>query len=187
MSRIRLLLFSLNYFDLESQDRKILHIAPNINEFNYFRKHVTKMSNYDRLNIKKFDHINLNQDLTKTNIKSDTYDLVIAWHVFEHIPNDTKAINEVYRLLKPNGNALVSVPIFPENNIKTLEDESIDYKDYEKIHGHYDHCRSCGFDYYERFESSGFSTKTLLANKLKTTDLDKFGLKKDHVVWNFTK
>ena len=56
----------------------------------------------------------------------------------EHIPQDVKAIEEVYRLLKPGGCFLVSVPIYPIGNKTTFEDSDILYADFEVVHGHYE-------------------------------------------------
>lgn len=187
LPRTRLVPFSLKYFDLINNNPKILHIAPNKNEYNYIKKNVTQLANYDRLNNRPVTHINLIQDLRQTNLENETYDLAIAWHVFEHIPEDTKAIAEVYRLLKHNGKFLISVPIYPNENLKTYEDPRIEYKDFKKIHGHYDHYRSCGLDYYERFEPIGFKTKDLFVNTIGEQDIKKYGLSKNHVVWCFTK
>lgn len=187
LPRTRLVSFTIDYFKLAVDKPLILHVAPNLNEYNYIRKHVAKESNYDRLNIRKVAHINIVQDLTQTNLKSDYYDLAIAWHVFEHIPEDKKAIYEVFRLLKPGGHFLISVPIYPMGNSTTYEDITIAYKNYEKIHGHYDHCRSCGLDYYQRFEDLGFTTEELKVDSLNTETIDYFGLRADHVVWCFTK
>ena len=44
------------------------------------------------------------------NIKSNTYDLLVSSHTIEHIKDDLAAINETYRLLKPNGFALITTP-----------------------------------------------------------------------------
>lgn len=187
LSRTRLIPFALRYFELTKNEPKILHVAPNVNEYTYVKRQITPLANYDRLNIRPVKHINLMQDLTATTLQSDTYDLVIAWHVLEHIPKDKEAIKEVYRLLKPNGHFLVSVPIFPIGNLKTFEDLTIPYNQYEKIHGHYDHCRSCGLDYYQRFESVGFKTIELRINNIPKEQQEFNGLKNDHVVWCFQK
>ena len=187
LPRTRLVPFSLKHFDLIGANPRILHIAPNKNEYNYIGKNVTQLSNYDRLNIRPIAHINIVQDLTKTNLENNSYDLAIAWHVLEHIPEDIKAITEVYRLLKPNGKFLISVPIYPIGNLKTYEDSKIAYKDYGKIHGHHDHCRSCGLDYYERFEAIGFKTQALYVKKIEKSKIDLLGLSENHVVWCFSK
>lgn len=187
LPRTRLIPFALRYFELDKGAPKTLHVAPNVNEYNYLKSNITPLSNYDRLNIRNVSHINIVQDLTSTTLDNDTYDLVIAWHVLEHIPKDIKAIEEVYRFLKPGGHFLVSVPIYPRNNKTTYEDFTIPYKDFESVHGHYDHCRSCGLDYFKRFETVGFKTDTLLVSRLNLKDMEYFGLRGDHVVWCFTK
>ena len=122
LPRTRLIPFSLGYFDLVKSNISVLHIAPNVNEYNYVKKRFPQLSRYDRLNIRNVKHINLVKDITKTNIEDQTYNLIISWHVFEHIPDDLKAIFEVYRLLKPEGKLLISVPIYPVGNLKTFED-----------------------------------------------------------------
>jgi len=40
-------------------------------------------------------------------------DLVLATDIVEHLDNDKKAIGEIYRVLKPGGYALLTVPMFP--------------------------------------------------------------------------
>ncbi|MDU8885461.1 class I SAM-dependent methyltransferase [Yeosuana sp. MJ-SS3] len=179
--------FSLQYFGLIKKNLKILHIAPNVNEYNYVKSNFDTLLCYDRLDIKKRKHTNIKQDITQMNIADNTYNLVIAWHVFEHIKDDIKAISEIYRVLKPTGYLLVSVPIYPIGSILTYEDNRINYKDYYKIHGHHDHCRSCGLDYYKRFESVGFKTKVLDLKKVESIKMETFGLLKEHVVWCFNK
>ncbi len=156
LPRTRLIPFSLRHFGLINDNQKILHIAPNLNEYNYVKNTFQKIKQYDRLNIREVPHINVVQDITKTDIANDTYDLVIVWHVLEHIVEDRKAASEIYRILKPQGNLLMSVPIYPVGNLTTFEDPTIKYEDYEEVHGHDDHCRSCGMDYYQRFEACWF-------------------------------
>ncbi|MBU3935368.1 class I SAM-dependent methyltransferase [Patescibacteria group bacterium] len=49
------------------------------------------------------------QNLTKY-IKPKTVNILIASHVIEHIENDTRAINETYKVLKKNGIAIILTP-----------------------------------------------------------------------------
>jgi len=187
LSRTRLIPFSLKYFKLIKKNLKILHIGPNINEYNYVKENFEELSYYDRLDIKKRKHTNITQSIVNTDLDSDIYDLVIAWHVFEHIKDDLSAISEIYRVLKPKGQALVCVPIYPVDNQITFEDIDIIYEDYHKIYGHHDHCRSCGLDYYKRFESKGFKTQVLDLKITNKATLEKHGLNKEHIVWCFNK
>jgi ubiquinone/menaquinone biosynthesis C-methylase UbiE len=139
------------------------------------------------LNLSKADHINVVGDITNFDKNDNKYSLIIAWHVLEHISDDSNAISEMYRVLKPDGSLLLCVPIFPSGNKKTFEDKNSDPSTYRNIYGHPDHVRSCGLDYYKRFENSGFKTETLSVKNLKDHDIEFFGLSKDHVVWLFRK
>lgn len=49
-------------------------------------------------------------DATKLPFKDNSFDRIIATEVLEHISDDQKAIAEMYRVLKPGGIAIVTVP-----------------------------------------------------------------------------
>lgn len=187
LPRTRLIPFSVDYFKLAKADLKVLHVAPNKTEYLGVKTKLGKVLQYDKLDIRAVKHVNLVQDLTQLTLQDNTYDLVVIWHVFEHIVEDAKAISEVYRILKPQGHLLMSVPIFPVNSQTTYEDKSILYKDYKRIHGHEDHCRSCGLDYYKRFENQGFKTQELKVSNQEDAFIAKYGLNTGHVAWCFTK
>ena len=78
-------------------------------------------------------------DATNIPYANDTFDLVICNHVLEHISNYLDAINEIYRVLKPNGTAIIQTPYskilsqnFEERNIDTDEQRLFFYG--EKCH-----------------------------------------------------
>ena len=45
-----------------------------------------------------------------TLVTRESIDLAISTHVIEHVPNDVKAMNELYEVLKPGGRAVLSTP-----------------------------------------------------------------------------
>ena len=51
-------------------------------------------------------------DVLDLPILDDTFDLVLATDIIEHIDNDTLAICELTRVLKPGGKLLITVPTF---------------------------------------------------------------------------
>lgn len=187
LPRTRLVGYALRHFKIPLNSERVIHIAPNLNEYKFMKRWLEKGTQYDRLNIREVPHINLVQDMTNTSLADNVYDLALSWHVFEHIPEDKKAISELYRIMKPGGKALISVPIYPVGNTETYEDPEIKYEDFEKVHGHYDHCRSCGLDYFRRFEAAGFNTETLMVKDVVDDDISHYGLRTDHVVWCFSK
>ncbi len=186
LARTRLIPFSINHFGVSKKDISLLHVAVNEPEYKYITTNFNFIK-YDRLDIVKKKFVNLVQDLTKTDLLDNQYDFILIWHVLEHIPNDLVAISEMYRILKPKGKLLVSVPLYPANNPKTYEDIAIERSEFERIHGHDDHCRSCGLDYYERFEKVGFKTSTLHVKNLENSIKNKFGLSNNHTAWLFEK
>lgn len=187
LERTRLIPYSLRYFKLINDNINILHIAPNESEYNFIKKRIHNYKKYDRLNISSSKYCNIIDDITNSNLKSNSYDLLISWHVLEHIENDYKAIQEMYRILKIRGKLLLSVPIYPPFSKFTYESNDVKRKDYEKIHGHHDHCRSCGEDYYEKFEKAGFKTSELYVKNLNVEEKIKYGLRDDHIAWCFEK
>lgn len=78
-------------------------------------------------------------DITQIDEKNDAYDIIICYHVLEHIVNDKKAISELYRILKPQGELIIQTP-FKNGNI--YEDYSITSDSERKKHfGQEDHVR----------------------------------------------
>ncbi|MFC5195475.1 class I SAM-dependent methyltransferase [Bizionia hallyeonensis] len=187
LPRTRLIPFSIDYFDLAKTKLKVLHVAPNKTEYFGVKTKLHDVMQYDKMDIRAVKHVNLVEDLTQLTLEDNTYDLVVIWHVFEHIVEDTKAISEVYRVLNTGGQLLMSVPIFPVHSLATYEDVAIPYANYQEIHGHEDHCRSCGLDYYKRFEAHGFRTAELQVRDLDDSLVKKYALSTGHVAWCFTK
>jgi SAM-dependent methyltransferase len=52
------------------------------------------------------------QPLEEIGLPSNEFDLVILWHVLEHVPSPRDTIREAARILKPGGTLLVAVPNF---------------------------------------------------------------------------
>ena len=48
-------------------------------------------------------------DAENLNFKSNSFDIVYSWGVLHHSPNTSKAISEVFRVLKPNGIAKIMI------------------------------------------------------------------------------
>lgn len=55
--------------------------------------------------------------------EDNRFDMVIASHVVEHLPNKVRPHQEIHRILKPEGISLIKVPHFSVNNAHNLEHE----------------------------------------------------------------
>lgn len=85
--------------------------------------------------------VTLRTDLTTLPFPDAAFDVVVASHVLEHIPDDRAAIAELSRVLRPDGIAVLPVPIV---NVQTVEyPEPNRFEDY--------HVRAPGPDYYDRY------------------------------------
>ena len=95
-------------------------------------------------------------DLTEINYPDESFDMIICNHVLEHIIDDRKAMDELYRILNPGGCAILQVPISLSLD-KTYEDSSVTTpSEREKIFGQSDHVRIYAIDYLDRLKESGF-------------------------------
>lgn len=102
-------------------------------------------------------------DITNIFFQDDMFDYIICIHVLEHILDDIKALSELYRVLKPNGIAFLSVPYRNE----LFEDYSITLpKEREKFYGKSDHVRNYDFKtFLSRIKNAGFNIKVSYSSK----------------------
>lgn len=54
----------------------------------------------------------LNQDVQKLTFPDASFDLVTSNQVFEHVPDDVAGYRETYRVLRPGGAMIFSVPLY---------------------------------------------------------------------------
>ena len=94
-------------------NKHILHIAPEKSLCESIRKKSKKYYCLDQAPNKLYMS---KDDLTDLNVfKDNTFDIVICFHVLEHIIDDIKAISEIKRVLKKTGIAFISVPLKNKN------------------------------------------------------------------------
>ena len=97
-------------------------------------------------------------DILDIQYKENTFDYVIMNHVLEHIPDMDKAMAEVKRVLKPDGNLVLSFPICADQDTLELPGVMTAAERLEK-YGQEDHVRLFGRDYLERIKAFGLDVK----------------------------
>jgi SAM-dependent methyltransferase len=123
---------------LNPANLKMLHVAPEP----FFRELFSKQfGQYESADIDRND-VDHRVDLQQLPFEDGSYDFVFASHVLEHIPDDEKAISEICRILKPNGIAMLPVPLVAEKTVEYPEPNPNEAY----------HVRAPGLDYFARYE-----------------------------------
>ncbi len=148
--------------------KKILHLSPEKNVF-YFLNKNTSVTTADLMPsfYKDIDKNISQQDATHFSYKDETFDLVIANHILEHIPDDVYAMKEIFRVLKNGGQAILQVP-YSKKNQHTSEDKNLnDPLLQSQLFGQKDHVRIYALNnYIERLRSAGFAVQIIQAEDL---------------------
>jgi len=148
--------------------KNILHLSPEPNVFRFLKKQATVTTAdlmpgfYQQID----PHIQF-ADATRLPFPGNTFNLVIANHIMEHIPDDSLAMREIHRVLQPGGIAVLQVP-FSETIPHTLEESSIrDPQQQSALFGQKDHVRIYALtDYLQRLQQAGFQVNYLAYESL---------------------
>lgn len=181
LERHRLLwLYLKNNTDFFTSNKKVLHFAPE----QAFYKRFRQLKNLDYTTTDLLSPLaDVKADISNLPFKDNSYDVILCNHVLEHIPDDTKAMQELYRVLKPNGMAILQIPQ-DLNRANTFEDNAItDKKERAEIFGQYDHVRIYGRDYFDKLRSVGFKVDEVdYTSQLSLEDIDKYRLTKGEII-----
>lgn len=178
INRNRRLWLILNNGLLHS-NTKILDFSPSRSLYRLMKKN----PNYISSDISGDFLANVSYDITNIEANNDSFDLIICYHILEHVIDDFKAINELFRVLSTNGTCLIQTP-FKEGEI--YEDFSIvTPEDREKHFGQFDHVRIYSIDgLKQRLKDAGFFVKDA---KFEEAPLNVFGLSPKETILICTK
>ncbi|MEM7108818.1 MAG: methyltransferase domain-containing protein [Bacteroidota bacterium] len=168
-----------NFFKEELQ---FLHIAPEQCFMKPFEKQ--HKSGYITADLES-PLAKVKMDVHNIPFGADHFDAVMCNHVMEHVDDDIKAMQEIYRVLKPGGWAIMQVPFFPPIPETTFEDDSIvEPLEREKTYGQDDHVRLYGKDYPNRMRKAGFQVdEDDFVHSLSPKEVERYSLPKDEVIF----
>ncbi|WP_405564657.1 class I SAM-dependent methyltransferase [Polaribacter sp. Asnod6-C07] len=183
LERHRLMWLFLNdetNFLTSTKKLKTLHIAPEQCFLDIFRKQ--KNLEYITSDLES-PIADVKADICDLPFKDNEFDVVFCNHVLEHIPDDKKAMQELYRVLKKGGFGIFQIPQDLSRET-TFEDDSItDKKERAKIFGQYDHVRVYGKDYFNRLRSVGFKVDEIdYTKKISEEKVTRFCLMKGEIL-----
>jgi SAM-dependent methyltransferase len=141
-------------------DSRVLHFAPEPILSRLLRQRSKHYLSAD-LNPQAAD---VGMDIENIDLPNGSVDLVVCCHILEHV-DDRKALNEIARILAPDGLALFMFPIVEgwrdtyENPAHTSSTDRIKY------FGQSDHVRMFGGDVRQRICDAGFALTELTAEE----------------------
>jgi len=169
---------------LDPSPKALLHIAPE----RIFRRKLESAKQLRYVTGDLMDpSVHTRLDVTRLPFRDGAFDAVYCSHVLEHVPNDTLAMAELFRVLRPGRWAVIQVPVTAK---RTFEDPSIRTPEERKRwFGQADHVRRYGPDVVERLQAAGFQVRVVPASDLIESpgDFVRLGIQPNRFVLYCTK
>jgi len=167
-------------FFTSKEKKKVLHFAPE----QEFYKRFKKQTNIDYTTTDLLSPLaDVKADICNLPFEDNSYDIIFCNHVLEHIPDDTKAMQELYRVLKLGGMGIFQIPQDLSRATTFSDDSIVDQKERAKIFGQYDHVRVYGRDYFDKLRSIGFKVvEEDYTNKISADLVEKYCLAKGEII-----
>lgn len=162
---------------------RVLDVAPS----RYTTRHLDHLSpaHYVRMDLDPDADgraVDVQASLTDLPFAPESFDLILCYHVLEHVPDDAPAMRELARVLKPGGTAIVQVPFRP--NELTDEDPGADEDERIRRFGQADHVRWYGHDFEDRLGEAGLTgVRIHPADVIGEQLCAAFGVKEREAVW----
>ncbi len=122
------------------------------------------------------------QDLSS--ISNNSVDFIICSHVLEHIPDDVKAMRNMYNILKRGGKAIMMVPILKNFDEIDEDPNCTDVAERWRRFGQDDHIRLYSQKVFrERLQFAGFTVELFKAEQANKNDLLRLGVPKNFVLY----
>lgn len=138
-------------------DKAILHFAPE-------KRIASLIAEQDPVRYVKADLYPNSPDIEQVDMldipyAAESFDLVIANHVLEHVADDLRSLQELKRILKVGGLAILQTP-FSTKLHTTWSDPGLD-DDQSRLHayGQEDHVRLFGKDIFARIAKGGLASR----------------------------
>jgi predicted SAM-dependent methyltransferase len=162
----------------ETRRRQVVHVAPEPCLRSVFKKILG--AGYRTADLGD-PTVDIKMDICNIEFPDDSLDVILCSHVLEHVTDDQRAMREFSRTLKPEGVAVIMVPVNAE---KTFEDWSItDPDERNRVFG-MDHVRRYGPDVEDRLRANHFEVvATHSRDFLSAEEMERMGIIAEECVY----
>jgi len=170
-------------FQLKSK-KSLLHFGPS--EVMYDRFARLESIDYTAVDLNPDDYpMKLEKmDMTSIDRPAESFDFVMAIHIMEHIKDDGSAIKELHRVLKPEGIAILMIPIDIHKEDTVESDISLSGDENELLYGQTDHVRLYGRDFSDRLSAHGFHVDTInYACEVTEEEILQFAIFREEIIF----
>lgn len=166
----------------DTRDMTFVHFAPEASLKNFLGSYIFKEYRTADLMMEGVDD---KADLTNLIMyKDNSVDFFICSHMLEHIPDDTSAMQELYRILKPKAKAILVVPILLGLD-EIYEDDSITSEEDRLLHfWQEDHVRMYSKEgYIKRLTKTGFKVQEYGEKEFGSKTLKQTGITSKSILY----
>ena len=184
--RDRLIIAFLEMVRAEKEETlRMLHVAPapSVEDYALSRADI----HYESMDL-KMPNVTFQADLQNIfMVEDETYDIIVCSHVLEHVQDDIQAMNELHRILKPQGVCVVLVPLLV-GKMDTDEQWGCTEEENWRCFGQGDHSRLYGKkDFTKRLDEVGFHVNELGKEWFGEEFYQKCGFDDDSLLYVATK
>jgi SAM-dependent methyltransferase len=114
-------------------------------------------------------------DLRQMPIATNSFDVIVCFHVMEHIHEDGPSFHEIARMLTPSGIGIICVPL-----AGAITQEGAPESEWERLYGQSDHVRYYGMDIEQRMQAAGLAVRRIdTLSYFNSSELDRYALRGD--------
>lgn len=144
-----------NHKDL-FRNAAILYFAPEYSMTLWMKRNGVEYTTADL-----YKEADLKLDIQNTGLPEQSYDIIIANHVLEHVDDFCLSLKEMYRILRPNGSFICSFPMDPKIELLDEEETPLTPEERMRRFGQNDHKRVFGMKADQFLTEAGFTVERI--------------------------
>jgi len=123
-------------------------------------------------------------DIQKIQYPDNTFDTVICHQILEHVVDDSAAMRELHRVVRPSWRVLLTTPVVAKWKNSLVDIGKSDAKTRDLLFGQSDHLRYYGADFKDSLQRVGFEIDEYIAQE---PDVSQYSLVRGETIYVATK